>query len=35
LESLGGPQGDPEVEARVEAMRERILQGKDLVNRIR
>lgn len=34
-ESLGGPQGDPEVEARVEAMRARIAQGKDLVNRIR
>ncbi|WP_213307400.1 GSU2403 family nucleotidyltransferase fold protein [Paraburkholderia sacchari] len=34
-ESLGGPQGDPEVEARVAAMRERIAQGKDLVNRIR
>jgi hypothetical protein len=34
-ESLGGPQGASDVEARVEAMREQILQSKDLVNRIR
>jgi hypothetical protein len=34
-ESLGGPKGDPAVEARVQEVRDRILQGKDLVNRIR
>lgn len=34
-ESLGGPRGDPAVEVRVQEVRERILQGKDLVNRIR
>ncbi|MFP6560282.1 GSU2403 family nucleotidyltransferase fold protein [Paraburkholderia sp. B3] len=34
-ESLGGPRGDPDVEARVEEIRDRILQSKDLVNRIR
>jgi hypothetical protein len=34
-ESLGGPSGDPEVEARVQAVREQILLGKDLVARIR
>ncbi|WMY06704.1 GSU2403 family nucleotidyltransferase fold protein [Paraburkholderia phenoliruptrix] len=34
-ESLGGPQGDPEVDARVEQVRRRIELGKDLIGRIR
>lgn len=34
-ESLGGPKGDPVVDARVQDVRSQILQGKDLVGRIR
>ncbi|WP_028227926.1 GSU2403 family nucleotidyltransferase fold protein [Paraburkholderia ferrariae] len=34
-ENLGGPQGDPEVDARVESMQARIDESKDLVGRIR
>jgi hypothetical protein len=34
-ESLGGPKGNPEVEARVQQVRQRIELGKDLIARIR
>ncbi|WP_234475663.1 GSU2403 family nucleotidyltransferase fold protein [Paraburkholderia nemoris] len=34
-ESLGGPQGDPEVDSRVEEVRQRIDLSKDLISRIR
>ncbi|MEX3956306.1 GSU2403 family nucleotidyltransferase fold protein [Trinickia sp. EG282A] len=34
-ENLGGPQGDPAVEARIQQVRERIELGKGLIDRIR